>query len=163
MATEKEYFCNCLQQCEKGMYALALGILKNENDVADVMQDTILKAYCNFHTLKDKNKFKQWIMTILHNTAIDYIYKRQNSEDIENNDTLYSNDNVSNSETKITVWQAVNKLKLPYRTVIILFYYEDYSIKQIAEITSTPSSNVRQQLSRGRKMLAKFLNKEDFT
>ena len=65
-------------------------------------------------------------------------------------------------ETKLTIWEAIQKLKFPYQTVIILFYYNGYSAEQISEVTATSVVNVRQQLSRGRKMLAKLLNKEDF-
>jgi len=63
---------------------------------------------------------------------------------------------------KITIWEAVQKLKMPFRTVIILFYYEDCSIIQIAEITNTKVNSVKTQLLRGRKMLAQLMNREDF-
>lgn len=162
MPTDKEYFCDNIRQCEKEMYAYALGILKNETDVADVIQESILKAYCSLHNLKDKKKFRQWIMTIIHNTAIDLIKKRYLTTDIDEESYELSLRYSVDQETKITLWKAVNKLRLPYREIIILFYYQDCSIIQIAKITSTPAPTVRQQLSRGRKMLAGMLNKEDF-
>ena len=81
--TEKEYFCECVRQSEGSMYTLAIGILKNEADAADVMQDAILKAYCNLDQLKDRNKFRPWILSIVHNTAIEYIRKRKDIVDLE--------------------------------------------------------------------------------
>lgn len=161
MLNKKEYFCESIRQCESGMYAFALGIVKNENDAADVIQDAILKAYCNIDRLKDKEKFRPWIMKIVHNAAIDFLNKRYDTLELEEQEDLVSPSSSIDKETKMIVWKAIQQLKMPYRAVIILFYYEEYSVKQIAEITSTTTFTVRQQLSRGRKMLANLLKKED--
>lgn len=163
MADEREYFCECIRECEKGMYALAFGILKNEEDAADIMQESIIKAYCNLDALRDKKKFRPWIMSIVHNTAIEFIKKKKPTVDIESQWDLAEEDPCVDTATKLTVWEAVQKLKLPYRTIVILFYYENCSVRQIANITSASEPAVRQQLLRARKMLAKLLDKEDFT
>ena len=65
MINQKELFCENIRQCEKSMYALAYGIGKNEHDAADVIQEAILKAYCNYTGLRNSKKFKQWILQIL--------------------------------------------------------------------------------------------------
>lgn len=161
MIDQKELFCENIRQCEKSMYALAYGILKNENDAADVIQESILKAYCNYNGLKNPQKFKQWILRIVHNTAIDYIHKRFDVIGTEIQEQTVESSTID-KESKLVIWDAIQKIKLPYRTVLILFYYEDYSILQISDIMSVSVVNVKQQLSRGRKMLAKLLNKEDF-
>ena len=162
MLNDKEYFCDRIHEYERGMYTLALGILKNEEDAADVVQDSILKAYSNLDTLRNRKLFRPWIMQIVHNTAIAFLRKRRDITDIDiESEPAVPEPNVD-TETKLTVWEAVQSLRLPYRLVIILFYYEDCSIRQIASITSSPAAAVRQQLSRGRKMLAEILDKEDF-
>lgn len=160
--TEKEEFCERVRQCEGSMYKLALGILRNESDAEDVMQDAILKAYCNLQQLKDWNKFKAWILSIVHNTAIEYIRKQKDMVDIGEESLFVAPESTDDMAIKLTVWEAVQKLKLPYRTIVILFYYEDYSIRQIADITDTHVNTIKKQLSRGRKMLAQLLHKEDF-
>lgn len=161
MINQKELFCENIRQCEKSMYTLAYGIVKNEHDAADVIQESILKAYCNYNGLRDSKKFKQWILQIVHNTAIDFIHKRFDAVDIEIQEPVQAV-NAIDKESKLVIWDAIQKVKLPYRTVLILFYYEEYSISQIANIMSISVVNVKQQLSRGRKMLAKNLDKEDF-
>lgn len=162
MRGEKAYFCDCIRECEKGMYALAFGILKNEEDAADVMQEAILKAYCNLDTLRNKERFRPWIMSIVHNTAIEFLRKQRPTVDIDEQWNLSEPEPDLDTASKLTIWEAVQKLKLPYRTLVILFYYQSCSTRQISEITSTPEPTVRQQLFRARKMLAKLLNKEDF-
>lgn len=161
MINQKELFCENIRQCEKSMYTLAYGIVKNEHDAADVIQESILKAYCNYNGLRDSKKFKKWILQIVHNTAIDFIHKRFDTVDIEIQEPVQAV-NAIDKESKLVIWDAIQKVKLPYRTVLILFYYEEYSISQIANIMSISVVNVKQQLSRGRKMLAKNLDKEDF-
>lgn len=144
------------------MYTLALGIVQNEADAADVMQDAILKAYCNLEQLKDRNKFQSWILSIVHNTAIEFLRKRRDTVDLDSQYDLEAPRVGVDTATKLTVWQAIQSLKLPYRSVIILFYYDGYSVQQIAKVTGDSPIAIRQQLSRGRKMLAQLLNKEDF-
>ena len=150
MRDEKEFFCECIRQHEKSMYALAFSILKNENDAADIMQEAILKAYCNMDNLRDKKKFKSWILSIVHNTAIEFLRKQRETVDIEDQWDISAPE------------PPIDKLKPPYRTVVVLFYYDNLPVQKISDITSTPAVTVRQQLFRARKMLAKLLNKEDF-
>ena len=87
---------------------------------------------------------------------------RKDTVDIAEREDLASPEPAMDPAARMTVREAVEKLKLPYRTVILLFYYEDYSVRQIAEVMRASEIAVKQQLSRGRKMLAKLLNKEDF-
>ena len=163
MIDEKEFFCDCIRQHEKSMYSLAVGILKNEEDAADIMQESILKAYCNLDSLRDKKKFKSWILSIVHHTAIEFLRRRPTTVDIDEQWDLSMPDPETDTATKLTVWDAVQQLKLPYRTVVLLFYYDTLSVQKISEITSVPTATVRQQLSRARKMLKGLLKKEDFT
>jgi len=158
----KEIFCQYIREYETAMYIMAKGIVKNDTDVADVMQESILKAYTNFDSLKDKEKFKPWMLRIVHNTAIDFIKKQREIYDSDTTEQVALIEPLLDKETKLTVWEAVQKLNFPYQTVIVLYYYNGYSAEQISEITSTSVVNVRKQLSRGRKMLANLLNEEDF-
>lgn len=160
--SNKELFCQYIRECETAMYIMAKGIVKNDADVADVIQESILKAYTNFDTLKDKEKFKSWILRIVHNTSIDFIKKQREILDSDSTEQIAITEPILDKETKLTIWEAVQKLNFPYQTVIVLYYYNGYSAEQISEITSTTVVNVRKQLSRGRKMLANFLNEEDF-
>lgn len=160
--TDKEYFCTQVHQYEKQMYTLAYGILKNPENAADAVQDAIVKAYTGFQSLHNRNQFRPWILRIVHNTAISQLRQQRDTEDIDSQWDLADSRHAVDHETRLTVWEAVQKLRLPYRLVIILYYYENCSVEQITKITATPAAAVRQQLSRGRKMLANLLNKEDF-
>ena len=160
--TDKAYFSQQIRAHEGNIYGLAYSILKNEHDAADAMQDAILKAYGSLHTLKDKSKFKSWMLAIVHNTAIEHLRRLRPTVDIDEQYDLAAPLPEVDHETRQTIWEAVQQLKLPYREIVVLFYYENYSTGQIAAMLDAPPSTIRQQLFRARKMLAQLLNKEDF-
>ena len=143
------------------MYYLAYSIVKNKDDASDVINESILKAYEKLDKLKNEEVFKSWILRIVHNTAIELIRKNKDVINIEEvNNTLEVKES-SDVETKLTLRDAINKLKNPYREVIILFYYEDFSTEKISKITNSNIITVRKQLSRARKQLKAILKEEN--
>lgn len=156
-----EEFCENVRHCQKAMYSLAFSILKNDFDAADAISETVLKAFSNINSLKNDKCFKTWILKILHNTCLEMINKNHPALDI---DAQYYIEDTSISDTSenISLREAVESLKNPYRTVTILYYYEDFSIKDIAKITQCSIPAAKKQLSRARIMLKEILNKEDF-
>lgn len=159
--TDKEEFCENIRLCENAMYSLAYSIVKNDSDAGEIISESIYRAYKNLDTLRNKKAFKSWILQIVHNTAVEMI--RKNSKIIPMEEIEDTADEGSENEmtTKLVLREAVENLKQPYRTVVVLFYYENLSVSKIAQITSTSVVAVKQQLSRARKMLREIL-KEDF-
>ena len=159
--TDKDAFCEHIRLCENAMYSLAFSIVRNDSDAGEIISESIYRAYKNLDTLKNENSFKPWILRIVHNTAVEMV--RKNSKTIPMEETPAASDDSPENDiiTRLTVHEAVNNLKQPYRTVVVLFYYENLSVSKIAQITSTSIVNVKKQLSRARKMLREIL-KEDF-
>lgn len=153
-------FCENIRLYEKSMYHLAYSIVRNEADASDIISESIYRAYKNYHTLKNQKAFKTWILRIVHNTAIEMIRKNQKCVSIEEYEEIADDHTQNHITTKMMVQEAVEKLKQPYRTVTVLFYYENLSVAKIAEITNCNVFTVRKQLSRARKMLLELL-KED--
>ena len=162
MSEEKELFCDGVRQCQGAMYALVLGMVKNREDAADVVQEAILRAYSRWSSLRDRDKFRPWLLSIAHNAAVVHLRAGRGVVSLEQAAEAAVPEPPLDLAARLSVGEAVARLKLPYRTVIHLFYYEDCSIREIADITHTSPVTVRQQLSRGRKLLAQLLRKEDF-
>lgn len=162
MRDEKEIFCDAVRQQQKAMYALAFSIVKNEEDAADIIQDAILKAYCHREGLRDTKKFKSWILSIVHNTAVEFLRSHRDTVDIDQQWDLAVPESSLDTAARLTVWDAVQQLPLSYRTVVILFYYNGLPTQTIAQITESSAVAVRKRLFRARKMLAERLNQEDF-
>lgn len=158
--TDKDTFCEQIRLQEKAMYALALSLVRNEADAAEVISEAIFRAYKNLDTLKNIQAFKPWILRIVHNTAVELI--RKNSKFISLDEAKIVFDSHENQIiTSLSLKEAVQRLKQPYRTAVVLYYYEDLSLLQTARITNATIVTVKQRLSRARKQLREIL-KEDF-
>ena len=159
--TDKDAFCKHIRLCENAMYSLAFSIVRNGSDAGEIISESIYRAYKNLDTLKNENSFKPWILRIVHNTAVETV--RRNSKIIPMDETpdIFDDSPENDITIRLSVREAVNSLKQPYRTVVVLFYYENLSISKIAQITSTNTVTAKKQLSRARKMLRETL-KEDF-
>lgn len=159
---DKDTFCYLIKLYEKAMYHLAFSIVKNDADAAEVISESIFRAYKHLDLLKDVAAFKSWILKIVRNTAVEYIRKNSkliSLDEIETADFVSNDSSVINS---LSLKETIKRLNEPYASVIILYYYEDLTISQIAKITSTSTANVKKRLSRAREKLREFF-KEDFS
>ena len=157
---DKNTFCKLIKLHEKSMYALAISVVKNDADAAEIISEAIFRAYENLHALKNIDAFKPWILRIVHNSAVDYIRKNSKSISIDEIEIAVE-DKKNDIVTNISVRETVKSLKQPYRTVVMLYYYENLTVPQIAKITNSTAVAVKQRLSRARKQMREIL-KEDF-
>ncbi|MGG7164675.1 sigma-70 family RNA polymerase sigma factor [Clostridium ihumii] len=153
----KEIFIGLVKENKISLYRLAKSMLKMEADVEDVISETILKAFKNINKLKELESFKPWIMRILVNECYALINKK-NKIDLEENMEVY-NLKYEEVESKSLIW-AINQLNDDSRAVIILFYYEDMSIKDMSSILNVPEGTVKSRLSRAKDKLKIILEKE---
>ena len=75
--TDKEEFCENIRLCEKAMYSLAISIVKSDSDAGEIISEAIYRAYKNINSLNSINSFKPWILSIVHNTAVEMIRKKE--------------------------------------------------------------------------------------
>lgn len=150
MLNVDNWFCENIKNLENSMYILAYSILKNQADAQDAVQESIYNAYKNIQGLKDKRKFKSWIYKIVTNASFEILRSKKTYVDIEKENIA---SNKVDTDTNLTLWNAVQELEQPYRTTIILFYYEDMSIKEISKITGATTDAIKKQLSRGRNKI----------
>ncbi len=125
---DREWFSEQIRDREAAMYALAMSYMKHEDDALDCMQQSILKAYEHLGSLRDPEKFRPWIYGILINCCKDELRrkKRAGVSEEQAEDRPAPEAPVS-TETKQVLWNAVDRLSEPYRTVLILFYYLSFS------------------------------------
>lgn len=141
------------------VYRVSLNILKNSEDSKDVMQNVFLRYFKHQHTFKSEEHIKAWLIRVAVNESKRYlkIYNKNESVSLEEvANTLFA-ENKEDGE----IFTAVMSLDEKYRTVILLYYYEGYDVKEIAQILKRNSATVRTQLSRARELLKPKL-KEDF-
>lgn len=151
---KKEEFADLVLQYQQSMYRLALGILRNDRDAEDALSETIMKAYEHLAGLREKEKFKSWIMTILVNVAKNMLTKNSRLQLVDDV-TVFGE---AFEENQNDVWGSIMELGEQHRQIIILFYYDGFSTKEIARILKVPEGTVKSRLSRARQSLKEILS-----
>ncbi len=131
--------------------------LKDYHLAEDCTQNVFIKIYRKIHTFKRKSSLKTWITGICINTCKDMIKKKRYIESID--ETIPDTD--TDVESQMSVTEAVMSLPLKIREVVILYYYREFTMKEVAEFTHTKISNVEYRLRRARALLKDMLG-DDF-
>ena len=140
------------------MFAAAFAVCRNRMDVDDAVQDTLIKYHSLRKDFEDENHLKAWLLRVVINRAKDLStsFWRRNKVPWED----YMTELAFEAPEDSRLFEAVMRLPDKYRTVIHLFYYEDYSIQEIAAILKSREGTVKSQLSRGRELLKTMLKEE---
>ena len=150
---KKEEFERLVIENQLSMYRLAMSILKNSNDAEDAVSETVLTAYEHLSSLKKSDSFKAWMMTILVNVSKKMLRKKKRV-------VLYDDLGLfekSTDEGSCEMWEAVLTLNAKYAKVVILYYYEGFSTREIARILHIPEGTVKSRLSRARSKLQQII------
>lgn len=150
-----------IQQYSGYVYQLAWRMLGNAQDARDVAQDTFIKLYQNWDKRIESSSLKNWICTIALNTSRD-LYRKQKRLKLGNEKFLRDFDEpqdfTEDLPNKDLVQNVLNQLSLEFRMVIQLFYFEEKSIKEIAEILEISEVLVKVRLFRAKKHATKILS-----
>jgi RNA polymerase sigma-70 factor, ECF subfamily len=153
-------FAKLINEEKEKLYRTAFLYTKNKDDSLDIVQDTLYKALISIHNLKEPDYFSSWLMRILINTSLDFIKKKKKviPMDAEYAERIPGKE--IEIESRLELFEAIDCLNARSKTIVILKYYEDKTIKQIAEIVNLPEGTVKSTLHRALKEL-KVLIKED--
>ena len=147
-----------VEMYKDNIYAAAFNICKSAADAEDVGQDTFLQYYMTKKEFDDEKHIRYWLLRVAINKAknIQSSFRRKNEMSLEDYVETLTFETPESRE----LFEEVMKLPEKYRVVIHLFYYEDYSVKEIAKILRTTESSVKVRLSRGRAKLKDALKEE---
>ena len=151
------WFCQKISQLKNSMYVTAIGILRNKEDAEDAIQNALMQGYDHLDDLRFFDKIKPWILRILVNECYKILKKRMYTVDIEELEVSSGEDTI---EQKTLLWESVLELEMKYPTVIILYYYENMPVKDMAKVLGITVDAVKQRLFRARKMLREILESE---
>ena len=145
---------------------IAYRICENMQDAEDVVQESFVKAYKNLHTFRLESKFSTWFYRIVFNTAVTFTKTKMwvIDDEVDTVATNLSSDldtrnQLDINETSEIVSYVLSKMPKAYGLMLSLFYLEDNSIKEIAEITGLNNSNVKVMLHRARGMFKELMTK----
>lgn len=148
------------------VYFTVKALIKSEDTILDIVQDSYVKGFKNLSQLQDPDKFRAWIKRIAHNSAVDYLRKTKpvmfstmSTEDdsfIEFEDDRTENLPevvIDQKETTRLVKEILDSLSDEQRLVVGMFYYEQMSVKEIAQTLGISENTVKSRLSYGRKKI----------
>ncbi|MBQ5337347.1 MAG: sigma-70 family RNA polymerase sigma factor [Oscillospiraceae bacterium] len=148
----KEQFGQLVMKYKESLFFTAKSILRNDTDAEDAVCSAIMKAFENFSQLREQQYFKSWITRIVINEAYAICRKNKNLQSMEEMTT-----EPAYSDYHDEMWEIVNTLDEEFRTVIIMFYYNDIPINEIAEYLDIAPGTVKSRLNRGRKKLKELI------
>lgn len=149
----KEELSKLILENQKEMYVLACSILKNQADAQDAVSECIVRAFENRTSLKKRTSARSWLMKILINVSRSAITKRQKV-------VLFADPEQYEQEPEIAedhLWSVILELPENVRVVMVLYYYEGFSVREISTLLDIPEGTTKTRLSSGRKQLAKWI------
>jgi len=168
LAGDQKLFGLLVSKYQDYMYTVCLNILKNKPEAQEATQDTFVKAYKSLAKYNDTAKFSSWLYKIAYRTSLDYLRKRKLTTDID--DVSYSlkansvniDQTLEKNEFNSQLEAAISLLDPKEAGLVRLFYLEEMSMKELAEIAGISLSNAKVSLFRARKKLALII-KDQFS
>lgn len=142
------------QAFRRFLVALCCGNAQLADDIA---QEAYIKAYMTSDSFDTPGKFRAWIYKIGYNTFLNCRRDEKITVDYEEAKSIAAEERTDAAFNYQSLYDALDRLPAKERVSIVLFYMENYSIKEIAGMTETSSDAVKQHLSRGRKHLRNLL------
>lgn len=150
-----EEFARVVRKNQKTMFRLARSVLDSDTQAEDAIAEAVLSAWEKRYQVKDIKRFDAWLLKITINKARSMKNRRQREFPVpEVEETQPEKLTVGEQDE---IWEYVHKLKDKYKILIILHYYENRSIKEMAEITGLMEGTVKSRLYRARNMLKEMI------
>lgn len=144
------------------LYKIAKSILNNEEDVNDAIQEALINAYKKIDTLKNKKYMETWVTRILINKCYDIIDKNKVHErKVQKAIETYNSYNSNEFDQRTIVQKAVSQIEEDLKLIVVMYYYNQFSVKEISEIMGIPTGTVKSKLSRARIKLYDILKREE--
>ncbi|RXZ82621.1 sigma-70 family RNA polymerase sigma factor [Paenibacillaceae bacterium] len=155
---QHEAFVHLIKTNESSMYRVAKSFLKGDTECADVIQESILKAFQGIRALKEPAYFKTWLIRILINECQKAQQRRKQVIPMAE---LAERSAHKDANERMELDEAISSLDEEFRVIITLFYVEDLPLKEIALMLDIPEGTVKSRLHRAREKLALYLQCTD--
>lgn len=165
---DQSAFAEIVEFYKDKVFQISYRMLGNRHEAEDIAQEAFIRAYVNIHSYDMNKKFSTWLYRIATNLSIDRIRKKKPDyyldAEIAGSDglTMYSQvaadaalpeDELETMELQEQIQAEILKLPEKYRSVIVLKYIEEFSLKEIGEILDLPIGTVKTRIHRGREAL----------
>jgi len=156
-AGNREAYGEVVRKYMKPAYYIALGIVHNHQDALDLSQEAFVKAFRNIKIFDTDKAFFPWFYRLMKNLCLDHLKKSHRRVEVPLEESQVSCKDEKNREVKATLWRGIAALPFEQRELIILRYFQQFSYKEIAEITAKPVGTIMSSLYYAKRKLKKIL------
>lgn len=157
-------FCERIAENQRCVFQIAYSVLGNSADAEDVAQETFLRAYQKFDSLREAEKFRGWVNRIVFRLALNRrrAYRRRTARDIawQNTETVTIVDGVKEAEQQVMIERLrreVERLPKKLRSVLQLSVVEEMDATDVGAVLGIPAGTVRSRLHAARKLLLEVM------
>ena len=136
------------QQYEADIYRMAYVYVKNKDDALDLVQEVAYQSFKTISTLKKPEYFKTWLMKITINCALNLINKNKKVIPLNSNFEVLTGSEDEDIALTLSLHMLIDTLKEDEKSVILLKYYDDRTLKEISEILDIPLGTAKSVLYR---------------
>jgi RNA polymerase sigma-70 factor, ECF subfamily len=155
-------FLKLFQRYEQDLYRMAFIYVKNQNDALDVVQETAYRSFKGIKNLKEPKYFKTWLIRIAISCALDILRKRKNVVQLKPEQQEYISGSVNEDILdEITLKDLIETLHEDEKSVILLRFYQDFTIKEISVTLEIPIGSAKTILYRGLNKLRRKLKGDE--
>ena len=172
---DSERYAELIERYQGKLFAYLYRLIGSRQDAEDLLQDVFVKAYKNLRSYDTQRKFSSWIYRIAHNEAVNHIKRKSLRRFIPWENVTAAKDKIEISsaeegadkawirkEINKEVDEAIDRLPLKYKQVLVLRYYQDKSYEEISEISGKPVNTVGTLINRAKKKLSEELETKKF-
>jgi RNA polymerase sigma-70 factor (ECF subfamily) len=163
---DKELFGELIERYESKLTRYVKRFTQHPDDVSDIIQIVFIKAYTHLQSFDTSRSFNSWIYRIAHNESVTYLKKKGNEKvSFIDFDTFLphpfaqeeADDHTVKREMRELMEISLANISPKYREVLILYYYEELSYQEIADVLHIPTATVGVRIKRGKESLKKKL------
>ncbi len=158
---DSEYIKVLVDKYSNMIFRICYGVLCNRDDAEDALQDTFLKYLTKAPEFQDDEHEKAWIIRVATNVSKNMSIVRHRRKNIDIDELV--DIGVTNEDRY--VFEAISELPVKFKIVMMLYYIEGYSVKEVSKIISVSEDAVRKRLQKGRELLKLKIersNRDDF-
>lgn len=164
LSGQKEKFAQIIDDHKDLVYSILLRMTDDHEEANDLAQEVFVKVYRQLKQFKGKSKLSTWIYKITYFHGLSHLRKQKRWVGEEYYDHAESDEDIENEialdEMKGHISECISRLKPLERTAITLFYLEELSVKDVAEIMNISESYVKVTVHRAKKNLKGLIKKE---
>lgn len=159
-----------VKQYERLVYHVINRIVLNNEVTKDLCQDVFIKVYMKLGDFQFNSKLSTWIATIAYHLALNHLKKEKRmrvdnladvADEVLKAEVLLPLDRVEEEDTQQFVHRLIEKLPVQYKTVLTLYHLNEFTYKEIYEITGWPEGTVKNYLFRARQLLKEALKEKE--